>query len=529
MKPDMGTLDSSTTDTGVHPDAAAHPDATIPDSGLHPNAMALDSGVHPDAAAHPDATIPDSGVHPDAVVPDIGIWPDATIPDTGEHPDATISDFGVHPDAMVVDLGTPDTGVDAGTGAGPITYYVVEEGGIPYTAQELQPGGNPNYPQTNGYIHIDTLPFEFELFGTTYPRGTRVSISSHGYLLLGNNARPLPNQNQSLASLNGAAGVIAPLWQPAQTGNKGMDVHVRRDGITVLWYNTYPVDRRFTSYYTLHIDGASKHIKFTYYNLDGHDRAAATIGIRGSSSTELSERSCSPNCAQTPFYEIVYHPNGRPPAKADVFIESVSARPGFMDAFPGEDVTLDITFRNRGGGFYRLQQDYVMIDAFPPGASIHQSYVSGEVRDYFGTRGHLIPPGGSIVHSWNLGSTRRNNYQFVITIDSGPADWVRSNDISSRFPDIRSRPWLGTCRVINATLPTATAGQPYSFQFTGSGCPNQSWSGYRLPSWATLDPTTGLLTATPTAPVAVEISIELSSADRGYRGGIERFPLVISP
>ncbi len=91
-----------------------------------------------------------------------------------------------------------------------------------------------------------------------------------------------------------------------------MEVRVGTAGITVLWYNTYPVDRRFTSYYTLHIDAASQHIKFTYYNLNGHDRAAATIGVKGSNSMELRERTCSPNCAQTPFYEIVYH--GQRPA-----------------------------------------------------------------------------------------------------------------------------------------------------------------------------------------------------------------------
>ncbi len=200
-----------------------------------------------------------------------------------------------------------------------------------------------------------------------------------------------------------------------------------------------------------------------------------------------------------------------------------------MDAFPNEDVILDITFRNRGGDFYRLSQEYVMIDAFPPGASIAEEYVLGEVRDFFGTPGHLIPPGGSIVHSWNIGRMRPTNYQFVIGIAVGPTDWVRSNDISPRLPDVRSRPWLGTCTVMNATLPPATVGQPYSFQFTGSGCPNQRWGVARLPSWVTLDPATGLLTGTPTAPVAVEIRVGVGSSDRGYQSSARAYPLVVSP
>ncbi len=182
--------------------------STPPDTGGLDMAVAFDAA--PSDASSPDLGMSDSGIHSDAAVPDSGRHPDATIPDSGEHPDATIPDSGERPDAMVADLGTPDMGVDAGTGAGTITHYVVEEGGIPYTARELEPRRAPNFPLINGNIHNDTLPFEFELFGSVYPVGTPISLSSHGYVAFGAGPQGLPAQNQSLASLTSTAGVIAP-------------------------------------------------------------------------------------------------------------------------------------------------------------------------------------------------------------------------------------------------------------------------------------------------------------------------------
>ena len=90
---DSGVIDATFPDLGLWSDAAAPPDATPLDFGVHP-----DADVGPPDTGVIDTGPSDSGVHPDAEPPDLGPL------DTGEHPDATPPDLGF------ADAGPPDTG-----------------------------------------------------------------------------------------------------------------------------------------------------------------------------------------------------------------------------------------------------------------------------------------------------------------------------------------------------------------------------------------------------------------------------------
>jgi FKBP-type peptidyl-prolyl cis-trans isomerase len=162
------------------------------------------------------------------------------------------------------------------------------------------------------------------------------------------------------------------------------------------------------------------------------------------------------------------------------------------------------------------------------------------------------PAGTALVSGINFGDGQ-NLTQNLGFLGLAPASislrQFLSTTTSADFPDTRLTPGSGTTQVPTTTptptptpTPSApaftsgtpsigTAGQPYSFQFTASGSPAATFSvtaGSTLPSWASLNASTGILSGTPPAAendtfsitatnsagsVSTNVSLQVAAAD----------------
>ena len=61
------------------------------------------------------------------------------------------------------------------------------------------------------------------------------------------------------------------------------------------------------------------------------------------------------------------------------------------------------------------------------------------------------------------------------------------------------------------TPPAAIVGNPYSYQFQASGWEPITFSATNLPAWAQLDPSSGILSGTPTAPGTFDFTVTVSN------------------
>ena len=66
--------------------------------------------------------------------------------------------------------------------------------------------------------------------------------------------------------------------------------------------------------------------------------------------------------------------------------------------------------------------------------------------------------------------------------------------------------------MVTTTLPEAYVGIPYSVPLQATGALSFLWTGYGLPPWMTLNPTTGALIGTPTAGGVVVFGVEAANA-----------------
>lgn len=108
-----------------------------------------------------------------------------------------------------------------------------------------------------------------------------------------------------------------------------------------------------------------------------------------------------------------------------------------------------------------------------------------------------LPDGGQISALFN-GVT----YTFAANYEDGDG-----NDLTLTLA-------AGTAPIItSANSATFVVGQQGNFPVTATGSPAPTFSATGLPPWATLNPTTGLLTGTPTTAIGAPISITISASN----------------
>jgi len=82
--------------------------------------------------------------------------------------------------------------------------------------------------------------------------------------------------------------------------------------------------------------------------------------------------------------------------------------------------------------------------------------------------------------------------------------------------------------VVTTTLPEAYVGIPYSASLQATGELSYQWTGYGLPAWITLNPTTGVLSGTPTTGGAVVFGVEAANAaETDETSGLQELELTV--
>jgi hypothetical protein len=82
--------------------------------------------------------------------------------------------------------------------------------------------------------------------------------------------------------------------------------------------------------------------------------------------------------------------------------------------------------------------------------------------------------------------------------------------------------------VTTTTLPEAYVGIPYSATLQATGEISYQWSGIGLPAWMTLNPTTGVLSGTPTAGGIVAFAVEAANAaETDETSGLQELELTV--
>jgi len=82
--------------------------------------------------------------------------------------------------------------------------------------------------------------------------------------------------------------------------------------------------------------------------------------------------------------------------------------------------------------------------------------------------------------------------------------------------------------VVTTTLPEAYVGIPYSASLQATGELSYQWTGYGLPAWMTLNPTTGVLSGTPTTGGAEVFGVEAANAaETDEASGLQELELTV--
>ena len=250
----------------------------------HADVAARNPDVADAAVPVPDA--PDSAVlareAPDAAVlaPDA---PDATVPDVVS---ADIADAAVDAAPASADSGGLDEGY-----AGP---YVMVQGETAFDAPPSpNEGGLGFFGQADASAAV-ALPFAFAYFGKIHPPGTRLFVTSHGTVFIGNGV--VEQKNVALPRGDAPYGVIAPFWDSLRFG---FDAYATATAhaVDVIWYLAAHADgdaEAVTFKLTLTPSGL---VRFTYYY--GTSGYSATVGLSDPTGQLVYQLPCSPHCDPT--------------------------------------------------------------------------------------------------------------------------------------------------------------------------------------------------------------------------------------
>lgn len=489
---DLGSADLGSPDAGgVDGDVGAGSDAAAPD--------ALPADADP---ADTDAAVLDGSEPSDADPADLGSA-DASAPDASA-PDASA------PDASTPDAGPPDSGLVHGA-----DYDYVFGSSAFY---EPSGAGGLGFFNVFDVSAVRPLPFAFTYFGTTYPAGTNLYITSNGTVFFGSG--DTDGVNTTLPRTSGTPGVIAAFWTRLRHGGDA-GIYSTSDAVTIRWYNATANDARDNIIFELRLVRNLNLIQMRYYQ--DPDGFSATIGIEAPDGSRALQLPCSPNCGtgMLPGTELTFIPAGTTVPNYNFVTAGSRLVSAPSPLYPGESIQIEPVLGNVGlsaspgvllwvlrstAPYYSLLDtattlDDAFVGPLAPGASM------------------VLPPRDVVV------ATQPGTYRLGVWADLESAELFGYDNLTE-LGVFTVSPFIANIVISTSSLPSAQVGVPYAAQLAASGSPSPTWSSTPLPSGLSLS-AGGLLSGTPTQ--AGVTGITFTAEERGYRSDSTQLFLTVSP
>lgn len=496
--PDASTSDAAPADAagadGQPADALAE-DLGPTDLGptdVGPVGMDGSTDAHLGDAAEADAESPDAD-------------PNDADPSDAPDPDAE------HTDTGPADLGPPDSGLVEGT-----DYNYALGNSAFYEPDEAAGLGFFNQLDVSA---VRPLPFAFTYFGTTYPAGTDLYITSNGAVFFGTG--DTDGVNTTLPRTTGTPGVIAAFWTRLRHGgDAGMSA--TSDVVTIRWYNATANDASLNIVFELRLVRNLNLIQMRYYR----DPAgfSATIGIEAPDGSRAIQLPCSPSCGTgiMPGTELTFIPAGTTVPNYNFVTAGSRLISAPSPLYPGESIQIEPVIGNVGlsattGGWARILRS--------TGAYFSLYHNATELE------GEVLPgplaPGASFVSPPMdvVVASQPGTYRIGVWAELEPSE-IFGHDNLTDLGLFTVSPFIANISITTTNLSSAQVGVPYSVQLQASGSPSPTWSSTTLPNGLSLS-ASGLLSGAPTG--AGVTGITFTAQERGYRSDSTELFLTVNP
>jgi len=459
----------------------------------------------------------DPGADPDAGATDAGGDARATdaMSGTDAAQDAGLHDAASDEDASMVDAGAQDASDDAMIDAsiGPSDIQLVDGGDYLFAMERSfyfspEPDHSSRLANMVDASSTYALPFPFPYYGTTYPAGTTLTLTSNGTVWLGDSH--VSGDNTALPQSAGPHGMIAPFWDQLVIYD-GVRISSTADTLRIE-YMGLNFDTTVRLALTLKRSGV---IELRYLDISGI--LSATVGLESPDGAHAVELDCSPVCASIPSGTVLtFIP--RDLALVGPDLEPRAVTPTLpMQRYPNEamDVVVDVVNHgNVAGGetvwLLRTEHDPSSFDFY------------------------FLPSTATTIGVQPLSRARTEPVDVPFSVSPGVHDywvWIEEDDL---FPQnntlflgtVQTVPYLGSVYVTSPSpLPSAQVGLPYSQRLTATGASDITWSPVQgLPGGLTLSQD-GLLSGTPQYAWSGQINIRAQAY--GYEPQVAALSLII--
>lgn len=416
-----------------------------------------------------------------------------------------------HTDTGPADLGPPDSGLVEGTDY----HYAIGNSAF----YEPSTAGGLGFFNQFDVSAVRPLPFAFTYFGTTYPAGSNLYITSNGAVFFGTG--DTDGVNTTLPRTTGTPGVIAAFWTRLRHGGDA-GITSTSDVVTIRWYNATANDASLNIVFELRLIRNLNLVQMRYYR----DPAgfSATIGIEAPDGSRAIQLPCSPNCGTgiMPGTELTFIPAGTTVPNYNFVTTGSRLISAPSPLYPGESIQIEPVIGNVGlsattGGWARiLRSTGTYYSLYHTAMELEGEVLAGPLAP--GTS-FVSPPLDVVVAS--LPGT----YRIGVWAELEPSE-IFGHDNLTDLGLFTVSPFIANISITTTNLPSAEVGVPYSVQLQASGSPNPSWSSTTLPNGLSLS-ASGLLSGAPTG--AGVTGITFTAQERGYRSDSTELFLTVNP